>query len=154
MVFKNEKQLEKFLLEKSRLALLKAQDKVYSIIKQFVYQFYNEYEPVLYERTYQLLKSLVQSHIVPDGKGYKAEIYFDLNHINYVTGAQPLSYQVMDAAGQGLHGAMGQANGVDLKYISSGAGTGVWDDPIKLLDAEAINILVDMLRAEGVPIRR
>ena len=154
MVFKNQKQLERFLLEKSRLALLKAQDRVYAIIKQFVRQFYNEYDPVLYDRTYQLLESLVQSRIVSDGKGYKAEVYFDLNNIDYVTGAQPLSYQVMEAAKQGMHGAIGKINGVDLKYIDSGAGTGVWDDPKRVLDAEAINILVDMLRAEGIPVEK
>ena len=75
MVFKNEKELERFILNKCRLALLKSQEKVYQIIKQFLYKFYNEYDPVVYERTYKFLQSLVQSRIVSDGKGYKAEIY-------------------------------------------------------------------------------
>ena len=154
MTFKNQKQLEHFLMQKSRQALLKAQDKIYSIIKQFVRQFYNEYDPVLYDRTYQLLESLVQSRIVSDGKGYKAEIYFDIDGLRYTTGAKPSGEQVMEAAKQGAHGAMGQANGVDLKYIDSGAGTGVWDDPIMYLNAEAINILADMLRAEGIPVKK
>lgn len=153
MVFKNEKQLEAFLMNKCRLALMKAQDKVYSIIQNFVRQFYSEYSPELYERTYQLLRSLVQSRIVSDGKGYKAEIYFNIDGLKYNTGANPSGEQVMAAASQGAHGAIGQANGVDLKYISSGAGTGVWDDPIMYLDAEAINILKSMLIAEGIPIK-
>lgn len=153
MVFKNEKQLEAFILKKSRLALMKAQDKVYSIIQNFVRQFYNEYSPELYDRTYQLLRSLVQSRIVSDGKGYKAEIYFNIDGLRYATGAKPTGEQVMEAASQGAHGAMGRANGVDLKYVSSGAGTGVWDDPIMYLDAEAINILKSMLIAEGIPIK-
>lgn len=154
MVFKNEKQLESFLMKQSRQALMKAQDKVYSIIKQFVRQFYNEYDPIVYERTYQLLESLVQSRIVSDGKGYKAEIYFNIDGLKYSTGAKPSGEQVMEAAKQGAHGAMGRANGVDLKYIDSGAGIGVWNDPIMYLNSEAINILVDMLRAEGVPVKR
>lgn len=154
MVFKNQKELEHFLMKKSRQALLKAQDKVYAIIKDFVRQFYNEYDPELYKRTYQLLESLVQSRIVSDGKGYKAEIYFDVDGLRYATGAKPSGEQVMKAAAQGAHGAMGNANGVDLLYIDSGARTGVWNDPIMYLDANAINILVDMLRAEGIPIKK
>lgn len=154
MIFKNQKQIEKFLLDKSRLALMNAQDKVYSIIKQFVRQFYSEYDPIKYERTYQLLESLVQSRIISDGKGYKAEIYFDVDGLRYVTGAKPSGEQVMEAAEQGMHGAIGQSNGVDLKYIDSGAGTGVWNDPKMYLDSEAINILVDMLRDEGISVKK
>lgn len=146
MVFKNEKQLETFLMKKSRLALLKAQDKVYGIIKRFVYQFYNEYDPTVYERTRQLLESLVQSRIVSDGKGYKAEIYFDLNSLNYTTGSQPSGEQVMQAAEWGRHGAMGLA-------VADFKGTSIWHEPLEILDAQAINILVDMLRAEGIPIK-
>lgn len=154
MVFKNQKELERFIMKQSRQALMKAQDKVYVIIKDFVRQFYNEYDPELYKRTYQLLESLVQSRIVSDGKGYKAEIYFDIDGLRYTTGAKPSGEQVMKAAAQGAHGAMGNANGVDLLYIDSGAGTGVWNDPIMYLDANAIDILVDMLRAEGIPIKK
>lgn len=148
MVFKNQKQLERFLLEKSRLALLKAQDKVYVIIKQFLYQYYNDYDPVLYERTRQLLESLVQSRIVSDGKGYKAEIYFDFNSLNYVTGSQPSGEQVMNAAAYGGHGAEG------LRVVSGDTGVSIWNDPIQKLNVEAINILKNMLISEGIPIRQ
>ena len=146
MIFKNEKELEKFLMKKCRQALLKAQDKVYGIIKQFVYKFYAEYDPVVYERTYQLLKSLVQSRIVSDGKGYKVEVYFNLDSLNYTTGAKPSGEQVMQAAEWGRHGAMGLA-------VADFKGTSIWHEPLAKLDAEAISILVDMLRAEGIPIK-
>lgn len=159
MVFKNEKELERFLMRKSRQALLKAQDKVYSIIKKFVYEFYNDYDPELYNRTYQLLESLVQSRIVSDGKGYKAEIYFDLDKLKYAKyawqgGDPPSGEQVFEAAKQGLHGAMGDAGGgYRFQYISGYDGTNIWSDPIQELDAKAIDILVDMLKAEGIPIK-
>ena len=156
MVFKNEKQVESFLLKKSRQAMLKAQDKAYVIIKRFLYQFYSEYDPTVYERTRQLLESLVQSRIVSDGKGYKAEIYFDVDGLNYVTGGQPTGEQVMAAATQGLHGAIGDIPNSDkkFKYVDIGNGTKIWEDPIKKLNAEAIDILVGMLRTEGIPIKK
>lgn len=145
-VFKNEKELERFLMRKSRQALLKAQDKVYGIIKQFLYQFYTEYDPEKYKRTRQFLESLVKSQIVSDGKGYKVEIYFDLNYI-YETGSNPSGEQVMQAAEWGRHGAMGLA-------VADFKGTSVWHESLGILDAKAINILVDMLRAEGIPIKK
>lgn len=156
MVFKSPKQLESFLLKKSRLAIMKAQDEVYKIIKQFLYQYYSEYHPEVYQRTFQLLESLVQTRIISDGKGYKAEVYFDVDGLNYDTGRYPTGEQVMDAATQGYHGAMGDIPNTDkkFKYVDIGNGTKIWDDPRKVLDAKAINILVDMLKAEGIPIKK
>lgn len=145
MIFKNEKQLENFLLKKSRLALLKAQDRVYVIIKRFLRQFYNEYDPVAYERTYQFLESLVQSRIIRDGNGYKAEVYFNLDYI-YETGTNPSGEDVMQAAEWGRHGAMGLA-------VADFKGTSVWHESLAVLNAEAIEILKQMLISEGIPIK-
>ena len=147
MVFKSRKELESFLLKKCRLAILKAQDEVYVVIKKFLYQYYADYDPVQYERTYQLLQSLVQSRIVSDGKGYKAEIYFDIDGLNYATGAKPSGAQVMDAAAYGGHGAEG------LRVVSGDTGVSAWNDPIQKLNADAINILKRMLISEGIPIK-
>lgn len=167
MVFKNQKQLESFLMKQSRLALLKAQDRVYSIIKQFVYKFYNDYPPhdvsrsaFVYERTRQLLESLVESRIVSDGKGYKTEIYFDLDKLKYYKqawqeGNPPSGEQVFEAAKKGLHGAIGDAGGgYEFHYEPGVTGVNIWSDPIQELDAKAIDILVEMLRVEGIPVKR
>ncbi len=155
MVFKNEKELERFLLKKCRLALIKAQEEVYRILKDFLRQFYNDYDPS-FPRTYQLLQSLVQSRIISDGKGYKAEVYFDLDSLSY-GGGNPSGEQVMAAASQGLHGAIGKIPypkiSDEFQYFDGNTGVSVWNDPIKILDAKAIEILKDMLIAEGIPIK-
>lgn len=144
MVFENEAQLKSFLLKKCRLALMRAQDEVYKIIKNFLRQYYTSYDPVLYDRTYQLLQSLVQSRVVSKGDGYEAEIYFNIGALNYTTGAHPSGEQVMEAAASGGHGAAG------LRVVSGDIG--IWDDPVRVLDAKAIDILKGMLMAEGIPI--
>lgn len=143
-VFKNTKELEHFLMKQSRQALLKAQDKVYGIIKGFVYGFYTEFAPDEYKRTRQLLESLVQSRIVSDGKGYKAEIYFDVSGLNYETGSWS-GEEVFDVAMNYKypHGAYEKAGGEPM-----------WKNIKPTLDAKAINTLVDMLRAEGIPIKK
>ena len=146
MVFKNEQQLKSFLLAKCKNALIKSQEQVYQIIDRFVKEFYVEFTPELYERTYQLYRSLVKSDIVQDGNGYKAEVYFDLSSLDYVTGARPSGEQVMQAAEYGRHGAMGLA-------FANFKGTLIWYEPKEILNAEAINILVRMLKSEGIHIK-
>lgn len=162
MVFKNKKELERFLLKKCRLVLLKAQEEVYKILKDFLRQYYMDYDPISYERTYQLLQSLVQSRIVSDGKGYKAEVYFDLDKLQYYKpawqgGKPPSGEQVFEAAKQGLHGAIGDAGSGwknwEYHYEFGRTGVNIWSDPIRELDAKAINILKNMLIAEGIPIK-
>ncbi len=145
MVFDNEAQLKSFLLKKVRLAVMQSQDEVYRIIKEFVYSFYASYDPVLYERTYQLLQSLVESKVISTGSGYEVEVYFNYEKLNYITGRKPSGKQVMDAASDGGHGAEG------LRVIPGDIG--IWDDPVSVLDATAIQTLKQKLIANGIPIK-
>ena len=145
MVFKNKKQLETFLLQKCKPALERSQNQVYKIIDLYLNRFYADYDPVLYERTYKLLHSLVKSDVVLTGNSYKAEVYFDLDYL-YTTGAQPSGEDVMFEASHGGHGAKG------LKVVNGG-GEDAWFTPLEIFDAEAIEILKNMLIAEGIPIK-
>lgn len=164
MVFKNEKELEQFLLKKCHSALAKTQEKVYQIIDKFLNDFYKDYTPGTYtdwdgtekfyrgyERTYQLLHSLVKSEIIHSKNGYEANVYFDYNYLKskYSDGNQPSGLQVMEAAAQGFHGAIGDG----FWYFDGKTGVSVWNDPIKKLDAEAIEILKNMLITEGISIK-
>lgn len=167
MVFKNEKELEQFLLKKCHSALAKTQEKVYEIIDKFLNDFYDDYDPSSYVdldgserhkkkyyiRTYQLLHSLVKSEIVPSKNGYEAKVYFDYNSLKYLDGNQPSGLQVMEAAAQGLHGAIGDES-KKLLYVEGRTGVGIWNDPVKELDTKAIDMLVNMLKAEGIPIKK
>lgn len=146
MVFKNEAELKAFILKKCKNALAKSQQQVYQIVDRFVKEFYAEFTPEMYERTYQLYRSLVKSEVVKTHNGYEAQVYFDLSSLDYVTGAKPSGEQVMGAAEWGRHGAMGLAT-VDFK------GTSIWHEPLAILDAHAIEILKRMLMAEGIPIK-
>ena len=149
MVFKNRNELLRFLYDKAYDALRDAQVVVYDIIQDYLQQFYADYDPVLYERTEQLLRSLVKSDIRSSSKGFVADVYFDLSSLNYVTGNQPTGEQVMKAAAQGLHGAIGS----NLLYVQGDTGIGVWNDVLQALDAEAIRILRDRLVERGIPIK-
>lgn len=148
MTFKNEKQLKDFLLKKCKTALAVTQEKAYKIIDMHVQRFYADYSPEDYQRTYQLMRSLVKSNIRSTGSGYEAEVYFDRGYLDhaYNTGSHPSGRDVMDVAAIGGHGANG------LKVIYFG-GADAWHTPLAVLDLEAINILVQELRIAGIPIK-
>ena len=146
MIFKNAKQLEYYLLAKCKNALAKAQERAYLIIDRFIRMYYGEYSPKMYKRTYELYCSLVKSDIIPTGTGYKAEVYVDLNYLNHIysTGSKPTGEDVMHVANLGIHG---------VESFAMANGTEIWNDSIQILDEDAINILKNMLIAEGIPIK-
>ena len=146
MVFKNEAELKTFLLKKCKNALIKSHQQVYQIIDRFVKEYYAYYSPEMYERTYQLYRSLVKSDIVATANGYEAQVYFDLSSLDYVTGSSPSGEQVMQAAEWGRHGAMGLS-------VADFKGTSIWHEPLEIINAEAVNILKKMLISEGIPIK-
>lgn len=149
MVFKNDNELKSFLLQKCKEAISQTQNKIYAIIKKSLVLFYQDYDPILYERTNQLLHSLVKSDIRQVGGGYRAEVYFDLGSISYITGNMPTGAQVMKAASFGEHGAVGK----DLQYVGGNTGVDVWNTPLQEIDANAVDMIVRELRAQGIPIR-
>ena len=150
MIFKDEKELKNYILSKCKVAVANTENKIYAIIKKVLVEFYQDYDPELYERTYQLLHSLVKSNVRPTRNGYDAEVYFDLSSMNYVTGNQPTGRQVMKAASQGLHGAIGK----DLAYVFGDTGVDIWNTPIKEIDAKIIKMLEKELKSQGIPIKK
>ena len=144
-MFKSEEQLKSFVLAKCKNAVAKTQEEVYRIIDVFMQRFYDEYDPIEYERTRKFMQSLVKSDVRKVGNEIKTEVYFDLGYV-YNTGANPSGEQVMQAAEWGRHGAMGLA-------VADFKGTSIWHESLAILDAKAINTLKSMLIAEGIPIR-
>lgn len=159
MVFKNEKQLKDFLLQKCRVALTEAQEQIYQIIDGFIKDFYTDYSPEMYERTYQLYHSLVKTRISSVANGFETQIFFDLDGLKYSKpswqgGRSPSGEEVFEAAKKGLHGAVGDAGGgYKFHYEYGNTGINVWEDPMQRLNAEAIEILKNRLIAAGIPIK-
>lgn len=147
MLFKNEAQLRSFLMIGIRDAVEQAQEKIYQILDMFVKEYYSDYSPELYERTYQLYRSLVKTDVYSNGNGYEAQVYFDLSSLNYVTGANPSGEQVMEAAAYGGHGAEG------LRVVFGNTGADIWNGVIPVLSTEAYEILREELIAQGILVR-
>lgn len=158
MVFKNETDLKNFLLKKCEIALIITQEKIYKIIDDCIREYYKDYDPVRYERTFQLFNSFVMTDIVPVGNGYEARVYFDIDGLRYLDGGQPSGLQVMKAAAQGDHGAIGKIPNPkwspNFQYFQGRTGVDIWNTPSQKIDAEAINMLEQELIGQGIPVKR
>ena len=155
MIFKNEKQLKDFLLIKCKNAVVQAEEKVHRIIDNCLQQFYSEFDPDEYIRTSQLLHSLVRSGVKPSGNGFEAEVYFDVNALNYETGVVQTKHgtgyatwdaeTVFNVAMTGSYG--GKPHG---GYIE---GTAIWTESLKRI-GDVWSLLEQELKAQGILVKR
>ncbi len=149
MIFKTTAEMRNYILQRSQFAIQKAQEQVFQVIERFVKEYYAEFSPDRYERTYQLFRSLVKSDIKSTGNGYVAEVYFDLNALDYhmkrINGREISNKgwseeETLESAAHGSHGGYKP-------------GTAIWDEPIRLLNTEGYNILRRMLIDSGIPVK-
>jgi hypothetical protein len=167
MTFDSLDALKNYILSKSKVSIQLAQERVYLIIHKFVKEYYAEYTPEVYERTYQLFRSLVKSGIKPTDNGWEAEVYFDLDALDYqikhltkwpVDGGYMNPYngaispdgsfsnpegsaqKVMESAGRGEHGGYK-------------VGTAIWTDPLIELWNNERDIFKRALIDAGIPVK-
>ena len=161
MDFTSAEQLKKYLLSHGEIAIKASQEKVFQIIERHLKQFYDEFDPSVYERTNQLLKSLVKSEIKQIGNEIVAEVYFDLDKldysIKYLNGAfykntfhrEPWDKDndawVLENAMIGTypHGGYSYATG----------NTRIWIESMAELTNKMYNILKKELTLAGIPIK-
>lgn len=153
----SSKQLEQMLMAKYTAAIANARDEIYDIIDEFLARYYVEFDPVLYQRTGQLLKSLVKTEVKTIGNRVEASVYFDLDS---------LDYSIKTLKGIGTWGNTYHREGWTHKndiavfeMAASGShggwksGTAIWDEPLALINNEWRNILKKMLLEQGIPIK-
>lgn len=154
MTFKSTNELKSYLLSKMQPAISIVEEKIYQVIDKVLAQWYGEYDPVVYERTKQLLHSLVKSDIKSTSNGYEAEVYFDATQLDYsfkYLNGQKYQHQgasgeeVLQAAMNGGHGAVG--------WKIAATTTPIWDKSIGLISAEVYDFIKQALILEGIPIK-
>ena len=151
MAFNTENELKEFLLEKCKIAIAETQMAVYQDIMNRANAFYDDYDPILYDRTKQLNNNdgrsenfIVKSPVISSGNHCEASVCLDVDSLNYVTGKPPSGEQVVSAAVSGLHGANG------LRVMSGNTGVKLWDGQF---DENAQIALKQALIAQGLDIR-
>lgn len=159
MLIHNSAELKAILLPKIKGAIKQTQEQAYLIINRFVKQWYAEYSPVRYERTRQLYLSLVKSEIIELPNGYRAEVYFDLDRLDY--------YYKRFKGQQGRKNKNWGSSSIEEKVLENEMitgwhdlkkqehhGTEIWNESQVVLDNMLIDKLVANLKAAGIPIRK
>src|SRR5574344_883455 len=90
-VFRNSADLQKFLDGRVTLALQQTQKIVHEAIQDSINEYYKEKvfrggtssTPLIYDRTYKLLNSVVKTDIVKSGNNLYCEVKIDENYLNY-----------------------------------------------------------------------
>ena len=133
------------------MAVQETKEKVFKIIFNVVAQYYDEFQPEYYQRTLQLLFSLVDTDARKQGNGFVAEVYFDVDSIDYQIGKLNRGYSddwddekiINEIMIGGSHGG----------YIAPNGNTKVWTESIGILNAELIQILKQELIKNGIPVK-
>ena len=152
MTFKNEKDLEQFLLKKCQAAVAEAQNVIYAEIKSTLAHFYQEFTPEEYIRTNQLFHSLVKSNVKKTSKGYEAEVYFDASLMSYEHENVLRKSGWYGSARWDEETVLRVAMESEVPHGGYASGTPVWTVSKEKI-GDIWKLLEQKLRAQGIPIK-
>lgn len=158
MIIKNDAQLRKVLMDKCATAVANAERKVFKEVSNNLDEFYFEYKPEEYIRTYALLNSLKHTGVKRTGNQHvssaKAEVYFDTPH--YQQGLMPLQH----TPEHGMYGwsSMTGEEVLDMALTSKSphggliAGSPVWNKSMRKLGGKKgiKNLIKKELKEQGL----
>lgn len=131
MGIKNYKELSQKLNEVVESRQQRLTDAVNRTINTFIEHYYSEYEPEVYKRTYQFLKSCLSVNVKKIGKAYFSSVFIDYENMHYMFdfgfGAEnglPINgEQIIEAANLGDHGVEIVAYHSDQSFWNDGLNT-------------------------------
>ena len=168
MTFDSIDALKNYILSRSKVAVEIAREKVYDKIAEFLLQFYEEFTPRVYVRTYQLLCSLVKTDVKSTTNGWTAEVYFDISALKYATRIVPQGQPWTPWASENNTYHRETWADENTKWVFENAMTGtyphggysgakkntrIWTESLKALNQEKRNMLRQSLLEAGIPVR-
>ena len=150
VIIKNMNDLTKALSLRISKALEMTQNEIYKVIQSHIVDYYEEPVfrngtsaiPLLYDRTYKMLNSLIKTNIISTSNGLSCTVEVDPNYLNYeyIGGASGLD--VWLSANEQFHGWSVEG---DIR---------IWDDAMAELGLEQgiIRLMKNNLKKCGVPI--
>lgn len=148
-VVKNISQLQKVLQGRIKLALRFTQREISKVIQSYINRYYHEYNPLVYERTWQFLNGLIETTVVVKGNVVSCEVKMS-DSLSY---KQPASV-VLDMINRGMHADKNlRSAGYKPPYSIVGE-VQFWDDAIEELGGEQgiYNLLKKNLNKVGLSV--
>lgn len=96
-VIRSMSDLTKILESRIQKALKMTQQEIFEIIQQHITDYYKEYTPHMYQRTWEFLNSLIKTHIVRTNGVMSCTVEIDRNYLTYrydggATGLEAATY--------------------------------------------------------------
>lgn len=158
-VIKNMKDLNKIIESRATLALKMAQKEIGECIQESIDEYYKEKVflegtsaiPLIYDRTYKLLDSMVKTEIVKNGNTLSCQVGISDDYLNYKYRGSDSIYS-LDATGRDVltwnneDGSHGYTVDGDWK---------IWDEAMQTLSGKngIISILISKLKKSGLNIK-
>jgi hypothetical protein len=135
------KDLENYMLEHCKQLCEFAANELYEAINFFLNEYYSEWTPSYYQRSYDLLHSAFKTEMKKVGNGYQAVVGIDYESLDNYEDAT--GFEVVSWANEGLHA------GIDV-----GTNTRVWDDAIDITinSGQLLTDCILFLRSKGLTI--
>lgn len=150
-VIRSMSDLTKILESRIQQALKMTQQEIFEVIQQHITDYYKEPVfrngtsaiPMIYDRTYKLLNSLIKTDIVKSGGNISCKVEIDPNYLNYRYMGGASGLDVMLSAEQAFHGWSVEG---DIR---------IWSDSLDELGLEPgiLFIMKNNLKKCGVPVK-
>lgn len=145
--FNNMNDLIKAMETEAAKALSQTADYTKTIIDDFIQEWYSDYTPAFYERTYQFLDSVVRSEVIKQsGNRLTVSVYLDKSLLHHNTDEEG----ILQAADNGLHGSIYNHFENGERHVR------LWADAEnEIRDKEIIfNSFENYLKNNGIPYER
>lgn len=149
MEFKNTNALNVYIEKQVKNFLLEAGVEVGKVIKEYIQErFYDAYDPLKYDRTYQLLNSVTCTEVKQIGNTYQIEVYLNTDGVNYYSWEDGQRIKInpqliFDVSSEGWHGAV-QTEGKFMEEakadLQKGTSYNIFDDFKKYLASKGIKV--------------
>lgn len=142
-VIKSYSDLYKIMEQQIQNAIDNVAIDVENLINEFLQKWYDDYEPIEYQRNYKFLKSCVRTQTKNTGGKITASVYIDTDNFSYgdITGLEVATW-----ANRGIHGNP-QTHGV-----KGNDGVEFWDDAIDMMkDYQMVQTnFIEYLKKNGI----
>ena len=105
-MIKNMADLKNFVNERVEVALELTRDEIFKIVLHYCEEYYDEYLPNEYERTYKLLNSCQKSEIMKNSNGYSFWVGWNDSYLKFIYSSEDdvSGLDVLHSYNSGLHG--------------------------------------------------
>lgn len=129
---------------RAQKALEMTQQEIFEVIQEHITEYYKEYNPIVYQRTWKFLNSLIKTNVVKAGNSLSCTVEIDENYLSYRYEGGLTGLEVSTFANEQSHGGI-----YDDDFGR------FWDDAMQDLGMKQgiLAIMKRNLRKCGVPVR-